>query len=33
MQLQDYIPRLKNHLLSRFLGLKYDGDELEFTRA
>jgi hypothetical protein len=31
IKLQDFILRLKNHLLSRLLGLKYDGDELEFA--
>jgi hypothetical protein len=30
---QDFIPRLKNHLLSRLLGFEYDGDELPFTAA
>jgi hypothetical protein len=28
---QDFLPQLKNHLLSRLLGYKYDGDELPFT--
>ena len=27
------MPQLKNHLLSRLLGYKYDGDELNFTPA
>lgn len=30
---QDFIPRLKNHLLTRLLGLEYDGGETEFTGA
>ena len=30
---QDFLPRLKNHLLSRLLGHKYDGDELPFTSS
>ena len=29
--LQDFLPRLKNHLLARLLGHEYDGDELDFT--
>lgn len=29
--IQDFVPRLKNHFLSRLLELKYDGDELDFT--
>jgi hypothetical protein len=28
---QDFLPRLKNHLLTRLLGREYDGDELDFT--
>jgi hypothetical protein len=32
-EFQDFIPRLKNHLLSRLLWLKYDGDELDFSRS
>jgi len=28
---QDFIPRLKDHLLSRLLDNEYDGDEQEFT--
>ena len=28
---QDFLPRLKNHLLARLLGREYDGDELDFT--
>lgn len=28
---QDFLPRLKNHLLARLLGHDYDGDELNFT--
>ena len=31
LQMQDFIPRLKNYFLSRLLGRQYDGDELEFT--
>lgn len=30
---KDFLPRLKNHLLSRILGHKYDGDELPFTTS
>ncbi|KAI0046222.1 hypothetical protein FA95DRAFT_1607083 [Auriscalpium vulgare] len=29
--LKDFLPRLKTHILARRLGLKYDGDEQEFT--
>ncbi|KAG2056611.1 hypothetical protein BDR06DRAFT_981320 [Suillus hirtellus] len=29
--LQDFILKLKNHLLSRVLGYKYDGDECQFS--
>ncbi|KAJ3512102.1 hypothetical protein NLJ89_g3716 [Agrocybe chaxingu] len=29
----DFIPRLKNHLLSRLLNRDYDGDELPFSEA
>ncbi|KAJ7166117.1 hypothetical protein C8R46DRAFT_1351546 [Mycena filopes] len=28
---QDFLPQLKAHLLSRLLGLPYDGDETDFT--
>ncbi|KAF8952881.1 hypothetical protein BDZ97DRAFT_1604319, partial [Flammula alnicola] len=31
--LKDFLPRLKDHLLSRLLGHEYDGDETEFTPA
>jgi hypothetical protein len=30
---QEFLPRLKNHLLSRLLEQQYDGDELDFTAA
>ena len=29
--IKDFLPRLKNHFLSHLLGLRYDGDELDFT--
>ena len=29
--MEDFIPCLRNHFLSRVLGLDYDGDELDFT--
>ena len=31
--LKNFIPRLKNHLLSQLLGCEYSGDETEFTSA
>ena len=31
--LQDFIPRLKDHLLTRLLGREYNGDEQEYTHA
>ncbi|KAG2113257.1 hypothetical protein BD769DRAFT_1673787 [Suillus cothurnatus] len=31
--IKDFIPKLKDHLLSRLLGLDYDGDEWEFSNA
>ncbi|KAG1838714.1 hypothetical protein DFJ58DRAFT_733659 [Suillus subalutaceus] len=31
--LNNFLPRLKEHLLSRLRGLEYDGDEREFTSA
>ncbi len=30
---KDFLPRLKNHFLSRLLGHRYDGDELNFSSA
>ena len=30
---QDFLPRLKNHLLGRLLGQEFTGDETEFTPA
>jgi len=30
---QDFLPRLKNHLLARILEREYDGDEITFTPA
>jgi hypothetical protein len=30
---QNFLPRLKDHLLSRLRGLEYDGDKREFTSA
>ena len=29
--IKDFLPQLKNHFLSHLLGLRYDGDELDFT--
>jgi hypothetical protein len=31
MILQDFIPNLKDHILSRLLGRPFDGDEVEYT--
>ncbi|KAG1833246.1 hypothetical protein DFJ58DRAFT_670935, partial [Suillus subalutaceus] len=31
--LKDFLPRLKDYLLSRILGHEYDGDETEFSSA
>lgn len=31
MSPQNFIPRLKDHLLSRLLGQEFDGDEVEYT--
>lgn len=31
--LDNFLPRLKDHLLSRILGCQYDGDETEFSSA
>lgn len=31
MRIQDFLPRLKDHILSRLLGLEYVGDEHDFT--
>ncbi|KAG2149213.1 hypothetical protein DEU56DRAFT_729456, partial [Suillus clintonianus] len=31
--LEDFLPRLKDHLLARILGHQYDGDENEFSAA
>jgi hypothetical protein len=33
MIFKNFLPRLKDHLLSRLLGLEYDGDERVFTSA
>jgi hypothetical protein len=30
---QDFIPKLKNHILSCMLGLEYDGDERHFSAS
>jgi hypothetical protein len=31
--MQDFVPRLKDHILSRLLNLDYDGDEVPFSDA
>ncbi|KAJ7678371.1 hypothetical protein B0H17DRAFT_899780, partial [Mycena rosella] len=28
---QDFLPKLKSHLLSRLLGVAYDGDETRYS--
>ena len=32
-RLQDFVPRLKDHILARLLSKEYDGDEQEYTHA